>query len=454
MKENKQAALVLASWNLVSHYMDLANSASLLRSKSLQMKTAVTKDVATIKADQMRLLEIYKTINDILVPKAKIFRKAAEDVFDSEFKKLVEGIYSTPEAKKLKEKRDSILDELHYLESSIFDGQENISFYESHIKDCQKTLTNMKGDYDKAKSSKPEKPGIIKNVFTLGNAGKEYDRDISDWSEKCSAVVSTYEDLTLDVELESKDLLDQKKALEENKRRYAALKRETEDISKKLMDCVNASDEIKSKAASNLEDIVKLLRIAKDISSSSIDESLMKARKLDEYKAPDFKNLELPSDVKESVERFKKEYSEILKTGFKESVKDEVKSEIDSMYTREDVSEDRREAISEQISEEVLEKSVSLCKLFNQIEKDGAKYAGSREHYEKELQRLQGEFKKNIANLDKQALALEEIIRRINLSSNNEELKDSLLELLGDGGKSISKEDLRDFLDGKRILEI
>ena len=124
------------------------------------------------------------------------------------------------------------------------------------------------------------------------------------------------------------------------------------------------------------------------------------------------------------------------------------------MYTKEDVSEERRNEISEQISEEVLQKSVSLCKLFNQIEKDGEKYALTREHYEKELARLQGEFKENIAKLDDQAQALGEIIRRINLSNGSEELKSSLLELLGDGGSSITKEELDEFLSGRRTLEI
>ena len=454
LKEDKQAALVLASWNLVSHYMDVANSAALLRSMSLQLKTAVTKDVASIKADQTRLLEIYKTINDILVPKAKVFKKAAEEVFGSEFKSLSEKIYSSPEAKKLKEKRDSLLDELHSLENSIVDGQENISFYESHIKECRTTLSNMKGEYEKAKSSKPEKPGIIKNVITFGSAGKEYDRDISDWSGKCAAVVDTYEDLTVDVELESKDLLDQKKSLDENRRRHTALKREIEEISGKIMAKVAASDEIKRKAAENIEDIVKLLRIAKDIASSSLDESLLKVRTLGDFKASSIRDIDLPSDVKDAVEKFKREYSQILKDGLKQGVKDEVNAEIDSMYTKEDVSEERRNEISEQISEEVLQKSVSLCKLFNQIEKDGEKYALTREHYEKELARLQGEFKENIAKLDDQAQALGEIIRRINLSNGSEELKSSLLELLGDGGSSITKEELDEFLSGKRTLEI
>ena len=47
-----------------------------------------------------------------------------------------------------------------------------------------------------------------------------------------------------------------------------------------------------------------------------------------------------------------------------------------------------------------------------------------------------------------------EIIRRINLSNGSEELKSSLLELLGDGGSSITKEELDDILSGRRTLEI
>ena len=97
---------------------------------------------------------------------------------------------------------------------------------------------------------------------------------------------------------------------------------------------------------------------------------------------------------------------------------------------------------------------MSLCKIFNQIEKDGEKYAGTKEHYEKELRRIQSEFKENIRKLDKKADALAEIIRRINTSGNGDELKDSLRNLLGTEEKPITKEELGEFLDGSRILEI
>ncbi len=454
LKNDKQAALVLASWNLVSHYLDVANSTALLRSKSMQLKTAVTKDIAIIKSDQMRLLEIFKTLNDILIPKAKIFRKASGEIFDSEFENLVASVYSTPEAKELKEKRDSILDELHYLENAISDAQENINFYESHIKECSTTLENIRGDYERAKSSKPEKPNILQNVFSFGSAKKEYDRDVSDWSKKCSAVIKTFEELTVDIEIESKDLLEQKKNFAENKRRYETLKREQNEISAKLLKCVSASKELKSKVAEKLESIVKLLRIAKDIASSKLEERLMQVQLPKDYVHFSIGDMELPKEIRTSLEKFKSDYIPLVKDGFKESVREEVNAEINSLYTKEEVGDEARDAISEKISEEILTKSVSLCKIFNQIEKDGEKYAGTKEHYEKELRRIQSEFKENIRKLDKKADALAEIIRRINTSGNGDELKDSLRNLLGTEEKPITKEELGEFLDGSRILEI
>ena len=74
--------------------------------------------------------------------------------------------------------------------------------------------------------------------------------------------------------------------------------------------------------------------------------------------------------------------------------------------------------------------------------------------YDKELKKLQQEFRRAIAGIDDKGTVLRECLKNINSSMNSEQLKDGLLSLAGKSGANISRQDWDDFLNGRKSIEL
>lgn len=425
--------LLLATWGVVSHHLGMAEKATRMKSELMSLKTSVSKDVSSIRADEMRLLEIYKTVNDIFIPNAQIFKKNSPQIFNEETQKLIENIYSSEDAKKLKEKRDKILDELHDLEFSISDEQENINFYQKEIAEMTELISDLKETYEEAKYAKPERPSGLANLFTLGTASRKYESEIYKWNNEYGEVIKNYENSKTTIHIYKSDLQEQEKLLREQTELYKKLKRDLNANSKEIMSKLSVSSEVKTAVAKNLSDIIKLLKIAKEIASSKLDDRLLNVQKIAE-----FESIELSDDVKNAISKIKESVSPAIK----ESVKD---------FVREDFDDENE---GEKVAEEIYQKGLSLCEQLMQLEKQSLNFDKMNEHYKSELDNLQNQFKENLKKIDNKVESLNEIYKKINLSKDNEELKKSLFELLSSDKESFTEKDFDDFLNGNKIIEI
>jgi hypothetical protein len=418
--EDKRLGLVVAGMNMLSHYIKSSGQTSAIKKEAEELKASVAHDTAIIKTDGVRLAEIHKILNDVYIPKAEIFAKAAPEVFDSEFLRLTESVYSSPQAKDLKRRRDEILSELYTLERSLADSSANTGYYTSHIRDCENTLKSLEKQYSEAKKSKPEPPSGLGNVISFGSKQKQYERQVYDWEKNCRPLVSKYEDLMVDVKIDTDELQKQKEVYERDKKRYEELKAAQKEISRELSSVITADEKTKAEIAARLEDIVKLLSIAKEIASSKLDERLIHT-----YGVKKFDDVELPDNLAEAVK------------GFKEKVKADIQKET---------APDKKE---------VFERGFELCNQLAQLEAMKLNYKLSADYYENEFQKIKAEFEQNMKAVDDKNAALVTLARQINTAGNKDELKNVLLQLLeGDSGKKISTEDLDAFLSGKKTLEI
>lgn len=416
-QQDKRVGLIIAGVNMLSHYVKLSGQTTALRKEVQELKMAVSKDAATIKTDEVRLFEIYKILNDVYIPKSEIFAKASPKVFDSELKQLINDIYSTDKAQELKKQRDEILDELHSLERKISDAQMNVNYYSGHINTVEDTLKSLEKQYDEAKKSKPEAPSGLQNAFSFGSKKKQYERDIYDWVKNCEPVISKYEDLMVDIKIDTEELENQRREFEESSKRYHILKAQHKEISEKLSALISADPKVKAKVISRLEDIIKLLQIAKDISMASLEDRLI--RKVD---IKEFKEYKLPENISDALDKFKGEISSRI-SQVKEGA-------------------------------EVLQKGFEVCNALAQLETMKINHALSEEYYENEFQRIKATFDENVKGIDNQHLALMEIAKKINTAPDNEALKNSLIKLLGKDKEGFTSKDWDDFLSGEKIIEI
>lgn len=137
---SRSTGLVLAGLNMLGHYMDVSTKTTVLRQELVKFTDKIKKDAVTIKTDMSRLFVIYRTLNELYIPKAEAFFKYADKVLAPEFDRLVASLYSTPELQAAKRSRDAMLEEYKNLQQKIIDEQFNVDVYTASIEANGKLL--------------------------------------------------------------------------------------------------------------------------------------------------------------------------------------------------------------------------------------------------------------------------------------------------------------------------
>lgn len=74
--------------------------------------------------------------------------------------------------------------------------------------------------------------------------------------------------------------------------------------------------------------------------------------------------------------------------------------------------------------------------------------------YDEEFDKLASDFRKQIKDIDNKSAFVREIMRRANLAKGDEERKQALLMLSELCGQSISDQEFKDFIDGKKQITL
>ena len=196
---NKALGLAMAGLGMLNHYMEAGERTNRLRSDLSVFKTSIKHDSTLIKADLGRLLVIYKTLNDVVIPKADIFLRYASKLMSSDIKVITDSLYDNAEIRPLEEQRRELLAQLKVLDGEINDHLQNIDVYQSLISDITTTLDSKGASYRDAKARKPTKPFFLLNIVTFGKANKDYNRNYAEWDAVCYPLVREYENYQVDV---------------------------------------------------------------------------------------------------------------------------------------------------------------------------------------------------------------------------------------------------------------
>lgn len=141
---NRGVGLALAGLNLISHYIDSDAQTTALKQDLLKFQNKIVKDAITIKGDLGRLFVIYRTVNELYIPKADAFCKFADQVMSPELTHLIDTLYSTPELRDIKEKRDAVISSLKNAENRLLDTQLNIDIYTANCENYKLLLNSNK----------------------------------------------------------------------------------------------------------------------------------------------------------------------------------------------------------------------------------------------------------------------------------------------------------------------
>ena len=458
---NKSLGLAMAGLTMLEHYMGASERANRLKSDLSVFQMSVKHDATRIKADMGRLLVICKTLSDVVIPKANVFLRYGEKLLASDLKATLDALYADETIRPLEEQRKCLLQQMKALDMEMNDHLQNIDVYTSLINDITATLESKQGSYMEAKAKKPSKPFFLVNWITFGMANKNYYRDFAEWNAVCFPLVREYESYQVDLKLDQEELESHRKEQTRIKNEYAKLSSELDKVSKEIRSKIVCSDELKLKMLKHLRDMVAMLKLGREIMESKIDEKLVHAVDIPDYREA----AKLPADVEQNLSQFTgmladnlhadKDMAKNLLDGVEAYTKDHKK--IEGKTAQQNKPAEYSEEDLAQLTgamEQSLQKGIALFDSFAKLKAQQLSGNLASAAYDKELKKHADEFKREMAKIDNKSAYLREVFKRINLAGSEEERKQAM-ELMSDlSGYSLSEQEFNEFINGKKQIEL
>ncbi len=448
---NKTLGLAMAGLGMINHYMQAGERTNRLRSELAAFKTSVKHDSTLIKSDLGRLLVIHKTLNDVVVPKADIYLRYAAKLMDSDLKAITDSLYDNSEIRPLESQRCELLAQLKVLDGEINDHLSNIDIYQSLISDITATLESKGASYRDAKARKPSKPFFLLNIITLGNANKKYNRNYAEWDAVCYPLVREYENYQVDLKLGKEELSAHQSSLKEKQQEQLLLKEKLNKVNRQIRLKVKASSDTQLKMLPHLRTVIAMLRLGREIMETKLDKRLVGT-----VSVPDFKSAQkLPADIEDNLVLFTQTLADNVHADH-----DMARALLNGVddYRGEDeggrhYSEEELSQVAD-VSEQALQQGVALLDSALQLKLQQLNGQLVSAAYDEEFDKLASDFRKQIKSIDNKSAFVREIMRRVNLAKNDEERKQALLMLSELCGQSISDQEFKDFIDGKKQITL
>lgn len=462
---NKSLGLAMAGLQMLNHYMESTERTNRLKSDLSVFQTSVKHDTTRIKADMGRLLVIYKTLNDVVIPKANVFLRYGERLMSSDLKAIMDSMYDNAEIRPLEEQRRQLLQQLKAIDIEMNDHLQNIDVYSSLISDITSTLESKQANYMQAKSKQPSKPFFLVNWLTFGTANKNYYRDFSEWNANCFPLIREYESYQVDLKLDKDELASHNEAIAGLKSEHSQLSVRLDAVSKEIRSKIVSTDDVKLKMLKHLRDMVAMLKLGREIMESKLDERLIHTVEIPDYK----ETAKLPADIEENLSQFTGILADNLHAdrdmaigildGTTELLKKrkaidgkangaETKQNAPVQYSDEDL------AMVTDKAEESVQRAVSLFDSLAKLKLQQLNGKLASAAYDKELAKYSDMWKRDIAKIDNKSAYLREVFKRINLVSSEDERKQAMLLLSDISGYKLSEHDFADFMNGKKQIEL
>ena len=448
---NKALGLAMAGLGMLNHYMEAGERTNRLRSDLSVFKTSIKHDSTLIKADLGRLLVIYKTLNDVVIPKADIFLRYASKLMSSDIKAITDSLYDNAEIRPLEEQRRELLAQLKVLDGEINDHLQNIDVYQSLISDITTTLDSKGASYRDAIARKPSKPFFLLNIVTFGKANKDYNRNYAEWDAVCYPLVREYENYQVDLKLDKDELAAHQSDLKAKQQEQHLVKQKLDEVNKLIRSKINASNDTQLKMLPHLRTVIAMLRLGREIMETKLDKKLTGTVSI-----PDFKSTQkLPADIENNLSLFTSTLADNIHAdrGMAEALLNGVDDyrgvdEKDRKYSEEDLAQ-----VTE-ASEQTLQQGMSLLDSALQLKKQQLNGKLASAAYDEAFDKIASDFRKQIKGIDNKSAFVREVMRRANLAKNDEERKQALLMLSELSGQNLSEQELKDFINGKKQISL
>lgn len=460
---SKTLGLAMAGLGMLDHYMAASEKANRLCGDLQQLQTSVKHDATRIKADMGRLTVIYKTLNDVVIPKSNVYLRFASQLMDSDFRSMTDALYGEASVRPLEEERRELLRQMRSAEMEMNDHLQNIDVYQSLVGELTTTLEAKRPSYQDAKRRKPSKPFFLLNWLTLGTARRNYYRNYSEWDAVCTPLIREFDNMQVDLKLDREELLSHQEAAKATKSEHARLAARLDAVSREIRSKIVCSDELKLKMLKHLRDVVAMLKLGREIAESRLDEKLLHSVDIADFK----ETAKLPADVEQNLSEFTNLLADHLHADRRMAVRlldgvEQVAGDVDNrLYgptSRQEAQPptyiDEELGMVEAKAEEVLQRGVALLDSVAQLKLQQLNGRIAAAAYDEQLDHYKEIFKGYLDRIDDKNAYLRQVFRRINLADNEEERKQAM-EMLSDiSGYTLSMQDFSDFMNGNKQIEL
>lgn len=454
---NKSLGLAMAGLGMLDHYLAASEKTNRLRGDLQVLQTSVKHDATRIKADMGRLLVIYKTLNDVIIPKANVYLRIAAKLMDSDFKAMTDLLYADANIRPLEEERRALLRQIKAAEIEMNDHLQNIDVYKSMVGELTAMLESKRPSYFDAKNRKPSKPFFLMNWLTLGSANRNYYRNYSEWAAVCAPLIREYDNMQVDLKLDNEELLSHQEAANAIKGEHSRLSARLNEVSKEIRSRIVCSDDLKLKALKHLRDVVAMLKLGREIAESKLDEKLLRTVDISDFK----ETTKLPADIEENLSEFTNLLADNLhadrrmaarlldETAQMAGENKKIKGKTNApVYTDEELD------MVQGATEEALQRGVALFDSMAKLKLMQLNGKIAAAAYDEQLAHYKKVFGEYLNKIDDKSAYLRRVFKRINLAGNDEERKQAMLMLSDLSGFNLSMQDFTEFINGNKQIEL
>lgn len=447
----RRFALVMAAVNLVSHYSKSVGDTARLKGQLLDLRSDVVRDASSIQADMARLVEVYRTINDLYLSRADLFYRYGERVFAGEWRALREALYSDPEVKQIVSEREEIHRHMRELEEKMLDARLNITYYKDQVETTKVLLDSLEERYEEALEDKPKEPNWFRRMITFGKARESYGRDLAEWDKYDGEIVRKYEELRVDLRVFGEEIDSLQRIYDESLKEYHQSRMDAGDLTKHIHELQTLSPEMLNRAAEHLTPVLKLLSIAREIIESPLEERLMAPQSLRELEQSP-----LPAEMTERIDRLRQRLQGVEREAMPVVTETVSRSVAPSRPadTRDEQRARQLAQVASARSRVAAQRSAAAVDELLLLRQKEVANKVTEDHYRRELERIRETFQYNMRQIDDKSAFVAEVRRRVHTDLTDERVREDLLLLAGEGRQDLGPDDLRKLLSGETTLDV
>jgi hypothetical protein len=252
------------------------NTVAKLNYEIENMKSALHKDINSIQVDVLRMLEIYKNVQEHIIPATRHFMVKFIQIYENELKHIFSEAESIPGVSLLKEQQTKLKHRQRYLETDkqiVYESLNDSRYAKDHY---QNIVDNLRPEYESVLAVKPLPPRVFTRIITLGVADKIFVLAKRLWVDRTADVRTNY---TVYVEFLENETTREKK----HSAAYTKITAEESEIKFALDQNLNklqilySGSRMKERIADKLPEISKLTKVSKEVLEMKLTDNLKNA---------------------------------------------------------------------------------------------------------------------------------------------------------------------------------